>query len=169
MSVGIGRGYEKRRFFRLQRPVDLCSGILCTVQKAFRRLPVLNRLIPQRHDTAAAVFPAEHVQFVADTRVDKSQNHTGPLQRQRRILHPDAACLRQILRIKNNLPRLHQSVQYRNRRIAVITDRHRRKHAAPDIRHTVTVVDTVKAEVDRGRTRQLLRHHIIRNQVGIVV
>ncbi len=114
MPNGIRGGNHRQRIINLQCLVNVRPAVLRTIFKALGRRSRLYGLIPDRHYAAASVLPPEHIQFIADSGVNKANDHAVSLQGKRRILYLDVAHGIETLRIKRPLLHLHQSVQIGN-------------------------------------------------------
>ena len=86
MSNFIFFRHQAVRIFQLQRPVDLLPDVFRSIEKTFRRLSALIRLIPNRKNPAAAVRIAKYRVFIRNPGIDKRHHYPAPRQLQRRPL-----------------------------------------------------------------------------------
>ena len=169
MPNGVRGRHHRQGVVNRQCTIDISPAVLRAIGKSLRGRPCLYGLIPDGDNTGAAIFFSKDIQFITNSRIDKSDDHTIPLQCKRRILHLDIAHGIQALRIERHIPGLHQSIQLRNGRIAIITDGHRWCITPPHIRNTIIFIYPVMAEIRTHCFKELLCPFIIRDKINIII
>ena len=86
MPVCILRGYQFLRIFQMQSRIDSFFGILCSILKAIRRIPVLNCLIPDPRNSCCPVKITEYRIGIINPRIQETNHNPLAHKLQRRII-----------------------------------------------------------------------------------
>ena len=86
MPICIFRRDQFLRAFRMQSRIDSFFGILCSIQKALRRIPILNCLIPDPRNSCCPVKITEYRMSIIDPRIQETDHNPLSHKLQRRII-----------------------------------------------------------------------------------